>query len=186
MASSETDLLAPFLSEVLLNNSQSTVTTTPSAYATLTHEVSAVAATTIVAEEVLSPVISDLELKQAPDPRWPYLNRAHTGASSDFRSISTVMVEAGSGVSPTVTVEGSSGVSPTVMVEVDSSGSAAENAEDVDLRFGLVKDASTDLTILAPPAISDNETAELPSTGSLSLSHELNDVVEKSPPTDSH
>ncbi|KAG2257459.1 hypothetical protein Bca52824_076753 [Brassica carinata] len=141
MASSETDLLAPFLSEVLLNNSQSTVTTTPSAYATLTHEVSAVAATTIVAEEVLSPVISDLELKQAPDPRWPYLNRC---------------------------------------------GSAAENAEDVDLRFGLVKDASTDLTILAPPAISDNETAELPSTGSLSLSHELNDVVEKSPPTDSH
>ncbi|CAN7099557.1 unnamed protein product [Brassica rapa subsp. narinosa] len=93
------------------------------------------------------------------------------------------MVEEGSGVSPTVTVEASSGVSPTVTVEADSGASATENVEDVGQRFGLVKDASTDLTILAPPVISDKETAELPSTGSPSLSHELSDDVEKSPPT---
>ncbi|KAL0873449.1 hypothetical protein Bca101_023154 [Brassica carinata] len=114
-------------------------------------------------------VESDEKQTSTPDPRWPYLNRwsSNLGKDDSTQAVSELVPHP-----PTVTVEASSGASPT------------ENAEEAG-QLGLEKDeVSTDQTILAPPATSDKETGELPSTGSPSFCHELRIVDEKSPPPD--
>lgn len=121
-------------------------------------------------------VESDEKEVTSPDPRWPYLNRWSSNLGID---VSTHAVSEHTPQHPLVvtTVEGESSASP---VEVGSSASelmpphpptVIENGEEI----------STDSTILAPPAITVKETAELHPAGSPSLSHEPNVVVEKSP-----
>ncbi|CAF2295812.1 unnamed protein product, partial [Brassica napus] len=104
-------------------------------------------------------VESDEKQVTTPDPRWPYLNRW----SSNL------------GIDVSTQAAGSELVSPhppdVPTVEVGSNASLTENAEEV----------TTESTILATPAISDKEKAELCSAGSPSLPPELNDVVEKPP-----
>ncbi|KAH0902188.1 hypothetical protein HID58_041691 [Brassica napus] len=131
-------------------------------------------------------VESDEKQVTTPDPRWPYLNRwssnpgidVSTQAASELapphpRIVTTV--EGDSCAAPLEAGSGSELVSPhppdVPTVEVGSNASLIENAEEV----------TTDSTILATPAISDKEKAELSSAGSPSLPPELNVVVEKPP-----
>ncbi|WZZ25682.1 hypothetical protein YC2023_009083 [Brassica napus] len=124
-------------------------------------------------------VESDEKQVTTPDPRWPYLNRwssnpgidVSTQAASELapphpRIVTTV--EGDSCAAPLEAGSGSELVSPhppdVPTVEVGSNASLIENAEEV----------TTDSTILATPAISDKEKAELSSAGSPSLPPELN------------
>ncbi|CAG7882743.1 unnamed protein product [Brassica rapa] len=131
-------------------------------------------------------VESDEKQVTTPDPRWPYLNRwssnlgidVSTQAASELAPPHPPVATTGEGHSCAAPLEAGSGselVSPhppdVPTVEVGSNASLTENAEEV----------TTESTILATPAISDKEKAELCSAGSPSLPPELNDVVEKPP-----
>ncbi|KAJ4872066.1 Uncharacterized protein Rs2_46285 [Raphanus sativus] len=101
-------------------------------------------------------VESDEKEVTSPDPRWPYLNRwsSNLGIDVSTHAVSELTLQ-----HPLIvtTVERESSASP---VEVGSSASelmpphpptVIENGEEI----------STDSTILAPPAITVKETAEL-------------------------
>ncbi|CAN7109843.1 unnamed protein product [Brassica rapa subsp. narinosa] len=98
----------------------------------------------------------DGEKASTPDPRWPYLNRWSSSLGKDVSTPAESIPDPSLLTAPTV--ESASNTLPT--------------------------EVSTNLAILVAPAISDAETAEVPSDGSPALSHELILAVENSPPPD--